>query len=128
MVVLPEEHRKHNPTLDSLNGPVKCYDKDGTQITMRQWAHLLEDDLEYKIVAQDHPAPNVMVSTVWLGLDHNYSHEGPPIIFETMVFWGNWSGDDDYQQRYSTMEQALEGHAHALEWVRNIVEIRGLPE
>lgn len=26
------------------------------------------------------------VSTVFLGLDHNYSMRGPPILFETMVF------------------------------------------
>src|SRR5215471_17514474 len=26
------------------------------------------------------------VSTVFLGLDHNYSGVGPPIVFETMIF------------------------------------------
>lgn len=26
------------------------------------------------------------VSTIFLGIDHNWSNEGPPIVFETMVF------------------------------------------
>lgn len=31
---------------------------------------------------------NVWVSTVFLGLDHNFFGEGPPILFETMIFQG----------------------------------------
>lgn len=44
---------------------------------------------EYKRVAEDYvPGPNgttYYVSTVWLGLDHNWDG-GPPLIFETTVF------------------------------------------
>lgn len=32
--------------------------------------------------------PKVEVSTVFLGLDHNWSGQGKPLIFETMVFGG----------------------------------------
>ena len=50
------------------------------------------------------------VSTVWLGLDHNMSDVGPPLIFETMLFatCGEWSDLD--QDRYSTEAEAIEGH------------------
>jgi hypothetical protein len=40
------------------------------------------------------------ISTVFLGLDHNYRHEGPPVLWETMVFKKkktknkNWTLDD----------------------------------
>lgn len=48
----------------------------------------------------------VMVSTVLLVLDHQWG-DGPPIIFETMVFGGRW---DQEMDRYSTEAQALAGH------------------
>lgn len=48
----------------------------------------------------------VRVSTVFLGLDHNWG-EGPPLIFETMVFGGEF---DEWQERYSTWDQAVAGH------------------
>ena len=36
---------------------------------------------------------NVEVSTVFLGLDHNYSGRGDPILWETMVFGGPMNYD-----------------------------------
>ena len=50
------------------------------------------------------------VSTVFLGLDHNYSGTGDPILFETMIF-----GDDadSYQTRCSTWDEAERMHAAA---------------
>lgn len=50
----------------------------------------------------------VVVSTVFLGLDHNWADDGPPILYETMVFGGPLN---DEQQRYHTREGALSGHA-----------------
>ncbi len=48
----------------------------------------------------------VEVSTVFLGIDHRYG-KGQPIVFETMIFGGKHDG---YQTRYSTWEEAVEGH------------------
>lgn len=53
----------------------------------------------------------VRVSTVFLGLDHNYG-DGPPLLFETMIFGGE---HDASQWRYSTWEEAAEGHRAACE-------------
>lgn len=50
------------------------------------------------------------VSTVFLSLDHNWG-DGPPILFETMIFGGEHDG---YQERYRTWEEAEEGHEIAL--------------
>ena len=55
--------------------------------------------------------PFRLVSTVFLGLDHNYFSKGPPILWETMIFGGPLNC---YQRRYSSLESALRGHKHAL--------------
>lgn len=58
------------------------------------------------------------VSTVFLGINHRWS-EGPPLIFETMIFgpegWG-----EEYCERYSTEVQALAGHDQALAYVQGL--------
>lgn len=58
-------------------------------------------------VARTEVAPGVIVSTVFLGVDHSHG-SGPPILFETMVF--NDYGDDGTQDRYSTWGDAEAGH------------------
>lgn len=49
----------------------------------------------------------IKVSTVFLGLDHNFLLDGPPLLFETMVFGGEFEGE---QERYSTWDEAELGH------------------
>ena len=69
------------------------------------------EDREYKRVDETTVGP-YWVSTVWLGLDHRFAGEGPPIIFETMIFQtdqdGLGHGLDD--QRYCTEAEAKAGH------------------
>ena len=50
------------------------------------------------------------VSTVWLALDHQFLVDGPPLIFETMVFASNGSGHDLDCERYATEAEAVAGH------------------
>lgn len=58
------------------------------------------------------------ISTVFLNINHNLCDEGEPLLFETMVFSeGNWS--EIYCERYSTWQEAEEGHKRAVEWVKN---------
>lgn len=56
------------------------------------------------------------VSTVFLGIDHNFSSVGPPILFETMVFGPN---DEEGQWRYVTWEEAEAGHKAVVEALKN---------
>jgi hypothetical protein len=56
---------------------------------------------------------DVAVSTAWLGLDHGGG--GVPLIFETMIFGGEFDGE---MQRYHTEEDALEGHLRVLHRLR----------
>ena len=45
-----------------------------------------------RIVAQTE-VPGGVVSTVFLGLDHNFSRTGPPLLFETMAFIDGEAGN-----------------------------------
>lgn len=84
------------------------YDRDGKPITPAAWADLF-DDWPYKQIAST-KINGATVSTVWLGLNHQWSSEGPPLIFETMIFGGHLDGA---QWRYTTEQQARVGHAAA---------------
>ncbi len=57
---------------------------------------------------------DIRVSTVFLGLDHNYG-DGAPVLFETMIFGGKF---DQEMWRYSTWEEAEKGHEKAVEKVK----------
>lgn len=50
------------------------------------------------------------VSTVFLALDHSHG-DGPPLLFETMVFGGEHSGACF---RYATWDEAVAGHARVV--------------
>lgn len=69
------------------------------------WARWLEKNHKNKHVA-DEKVGDVRVSTVFLGLDHNWG-DGPPLIFETMIFGGE---HDQVEWRYTTWDQAEAGH------------------
>lgn len=89
---------------------MRYYDRQGSPISMDEWARMFED-WDVKTVAQSDVGVSgrtVHVSTVWLGIDHNWDPEGPPLIFETMAFGGSI---DQAQDRYTTEAQALAGHA-----------------
>jgi hypothetical protein len=56
---------------------------------------------------------NILVSTVFLCLDHSFRGD-VPILFETMIFGGKLEG---YQERYSTWDEAIDGHKRACDRV-----------
>lgn len=78
-----------------------------------EWARWFEDT-EKRRVARTELDGGVLVSTVFLGLDHNFFGSGPPILFETMIFGGKY---DQYMQRYSTWKEAEEGHEYCVKMV-----------
>lgn len=75
------------------------------------WARAFEK-MDRRIAA-DEAGPS-KVSTVFLGVDHQWG-DGPPLIFETLVFGGPLEGEMD---RYSTRAEALAGHAAMLARVK----------
>ena len=63
-----------------------------------------------------------VVFTSFLGLDHNHSRRGPPILFETMMAGdGEWSGD--VQERCCTYRQAVAQHEQIMEQTERLAEL-----
>lgn len=91
----------------------RYYDRDGTALTLDQWS--LAFSKEKQRVAAD-SVGDYRVSTVWLGLDHQYG-DGPPLIFETMIFGGDYT--DLYCERYATEAEAQAGHAAVVSRLRD---------
>lgn len=83
-------------------------------VPMLEWAHWFEEASKTKSrVLKQETLPNgKWVSTVFLGLDHNFSDKGPPLLFETMVFTTKMGHikDDLDMDRYSTWDEAMIGH------------------
>src|SRR5262245_3745794 len=101
-----------------------CYDKNGVPITMAQFTELKFEIEDYHRVGSTDIGP-YWVSTVWLGFDHRFSGQGPPIIFETMVFPKAERDDPAYHglhefdtMRYCTEEEALAGHEEMCTLIR----------
>ena len=88
--------------LDENNKPVKA-------TSIMEAADWMEKNPERKAVKQEHIG-DIFISTVFLGLDHAWDSD-VPVLWETMIFGGE---HDQYQDRYTSVEDALEGHQTAL--------------
>ena len=66
------------------------------------WSRWSANNRKKKILKQETLPNGLFVSTIFLGLDHNFIPSAPPQLFETMVFpkEGDWSEKD--MERYST--------------------------
>lgn len=73
----------------------------------------------------------LLVSTVFLPLDHNLMGEGPPILWETMVFHGGTRSDPGVGQecwRYASREAALAGHRTVVATLREVQVLRRMAD
>lgn len=84
------------------------------------------NDSRNRIVAQVQDG-EIMVSTIFLGIDHAFGN-GPPVLFETMIF-GEEAGDlNGYQERCCTWDEAVEGHSKAVRLVTEYLTSKKLIE
>jgi hypothetical protein len=86
--------------------------KDGIPVQetdIRKWGAWMEKSEGNRRVAFT-KVGGADVSTVFLGVDHNWLG-GSPVLFETMIFGGE---HDQYQERYHTLEEAMIGHERAI--------------
>lgn len=101
-----------------MTDPFAYYDREGNEYhldprnpdDLRVFEWLWSDD--YRRVASTEVG-DVRVSTVFLPIDHGYG-DGPPVIYETMIFGGDLDGD---QWRYVTEADAIAGHQSAVDLV-----------
>ena len=90
--------------LDGAGEPIPCDD-------LLQWGRwLVTHDRTLARDRDESGRTPVLVSTVFLGLDHQFG-AGPPILWETMIF--GRSGAELYCERYATRADALAGHQRA---------------
>jgi hypothetical protein len=94
----------------------KKYILEGREIIevddLLEWAEFFESS--NRQIGLDYNADKtVRVSTVFLGIDHGFMMgDGPPILFETMIF----GGENDLEMwRYATYDEAEDGHNRACE-------------
>lgn len=97
---------------------------DGEPITSATWVAMFEDHAGRQIGRDLIELPGgsaALVSTVWIGLNHRYTGDGPPLIFETMIFWDSERYDsDDYCERTATRAAALSAHDQAVAYAREL--------
>ena len=87
---------------------LQLYCLDGHQpvpCTVLEWAEKFES--EDRKLAED-TVGKVCISTVFLGVNHNFGISGKPILFETMVF--DDLGNSIFCDRYEDWDSALLGH------------------
>jgi hypothetical protein len=79
-----------------------------------KWAHWMERFSHRKVALTLLP-DGTRISTVFLGIDHNYRATGAPVLWETMVFPPAGEGDaayDTMMDRYTSYDDAWLGHWH----------------
>lgn len=85
-----------------------------------EWAMAMRDEKARRVAWDDFG--DVQVSTVFLGLNHAWAPDTPPLLFETMAFGGALNEE---MERCSTWEQAESMHERMCARVR---ESLGLPQ
>jgi hypothetical protein len=82
--------------------------------TLEEWSNFFEDNDKRRVALTK--LEHCRVSTVFLGINHRWGDDGPPLLFETMVFGGE---HDEEMERYSTWDEAIAGHQKMVEKVSN---------
>ena len=85
-----------------------------------EWGRWFETAHKKRIVKQETLPKGKWVSTVFLGIDYNFSG-GKPLLFETMVFPNKKDLEELDMDRYSTWEEAQKGHKRMVKkWLKPI--------
>jgi len=92
-------------------------DKSITPCSLAEWSEQRQEMSRKRTKhVNDEMVDGKRVSTVWIGMNHSFKN-GKPHILKTMVF--SEKGDDIYCRRYSTWNEAVEGHKKAVQWVKD---------
>jgi len=92
--------------------------REPVAVSLEEWMRWWPD--ADRVVARTRLASGVTVSTVFLALDPNFHGDGPPLLFETMVFDAPSDpsrpfGEDRLCRRYPTWADAEIGHMEVCE-------------
>ena len=101
-----------------MSGKYILRDKRPEQVfDLMEWARAMQN-VDRQVARTE--VGDVTISTVFLGLDHDFTGFGPPILFETMIFGGE---HDQYQDRYSSWSEAEAGHLRAVAIAKGEIEV-----
>lgn len=95
--------------------------------SLYSWGQYLQSH-ENRIAQTKHKG--YRVSTVFLGLNHQYLPDLPPLWFETMIFTPEYErtlsnkkkimlGDELWCKRTSTKAEAIQAHQEGIAWLKN---------
>lgn len=76
------------------------------KVDLMEWAQWIGTAGMERVVKQEFIG-DIRVSTVFIGVDHNFGDKGEELLFETMIFGGKRNGETT---RYPTWKSAEEGH------------------
>ena len=106
-----------------------------------EWSQHVESYRRVAFDTVDYFGRAITVSTVFLGINHNFLENGPPILFETMLFMDCTPFTDMLgvthttkdleempygQQRYHTLEEAKREHHKLTVYLKEFAEARRL--
>lgn len=85
--------------------------KNVTECTLEEWMTMIKSGCRH---ISENDLGDYIVSTVFLGLNHSINDK--PEFFETMLYNKKDNQFLDYQARYSTYDEAIDGHQKAIDW------------
>lgn len=83
--------------------------------TIKKYCEWIEEHPTKKALKQE-TIDESYISTVFLGLNHAWNSD-VPVLWETMIFEGPF---DQYQERYTSVEDALKGHEYAVSLAKDL--------
>jgi hypothetical protein len=89
---------------------------------VKLWGAWYAESLEIKRRVAVDDINNTRISTVFLGLDHGFGENHKPLLWETMCFSDN-QDYNDYQIRYETYEEAVQGHKNCVDFVTKNISL-----
>lgn len=98
---------------DGVLRTYRLIDRKVVPCSLKEWGETWYAD---RPVAHD-IVGDARVSTVFLGIDHRFFGDGPPLVFETMIFGGP---ANESQFRYSSYDEALDGHRTCVDELKAI--------
>lgn len=112
----------------------KWYNRKGEVITALEYERLrggFEKNFRVAMTAfeftREGVKAEIFISTVFLGLDHNFTGRGEPILFETLVRIKKSTGEvaDSDLVRYTTEAEAQKGHRQIVDEISEIIREKG---
>jgi hypothetical protein len=104
--------------LDEHGEPVPCGDLE----TWARWFEAQHEEAHrtgrYPLHVDRTVLGKVLVSTVFLAIDHNFSDHGPPVLYETMVFGPDVDDSWRHEKRHYTRTQAQAYHDQVVAGLR----------